>query len=343
MPDARTNPPSPRIAVVLEWENAGAIEAREALALFAANVASILDTATARTHETHFVIIHDERVDAAQLMALLNAALGDLPARPRIDILSAPDAPYYQKKGLAPFVVEADILAFIDSDCAYVAGWLDAIVGPLIAGEADVVAGSTLAMDSDTTIARASTLAWFFALPHAADPLLRRQPTRFFANNFAARRAVMTETPIPRLSGSRSHGGAWRALLRASGRRIVHAEAAVARHKQFDSVSDLMARALLLGRDKDAAVSLEAGRLRRVLRATAAIGETHGKFLRRFFAVAPRAWPAWQWPAIFALGLVFQGVACAAQLVAAATAAPASDAGSYDALIATAKTTALGG
>src|SRR5690606_37722503 len=72
---------------------------------------------------------------------------------------------------------------------------------------------------------------------------------RFFANNFAARKATLIAVPLPRHHGSRSHGGLWLRHLRNAGARVAWVDGAKAFHRQYDSVGDLMRRAWVLGRD----------------------------------------------------------------------------------------------
>jgi hypothetical protein len=326
------------IAVILEWENATGLERETSLAFLRALLESLQDSRAARQHDLCLLLVFDERVDAGPLEADLRALWPGLKADIEVGLLQAPGTPYYAKKGLAAFFTDADIIVFADSDCDYAPGWLDALVTPLLNDETDLTCGDTVAAHGTSFVERTSALAWFFPTNTPHDPLRTKSQRRFFANNFAAKTSALRACPPPRHAGSRSHGRLWLQRWNRAGLRHRKVPGALARHKQYETVSALLARAWLFGKDKDYGhAALDRGQGYRLSRAVAAFFELPVKFLRRFVLASRGLLKPVEIVPAFLLGLLFQGIAATAQLVHAVRGRPVRVTYDYADLIAAAR------
>ena len=240
------------IDFVLEWENAGALEAEEALDFFKALTAHIdVLRGVVPGARVGFVIVFDSLPEPGLQTEIENRLFGDIGAD-RAVFLLADKADYYSKKQVAALHAQAELLIYCDSDCIYSPCWLPALLAPLLEDRADLCYGQTLAETAETDVERASTLAWFFPTDDPSDPKLKAELAVpiFRANNFAVRRQVMLACPIPIVPGSRTRGGLWLRRLAEHGARVSYIGEASARHRQYDDVNALLDRAHLLGRDQ---------------------------------------------------------------------------------------------
>lgn len=322
-----------RIGCILEWENAEGLERDEARAFLDATAARLTQYAQAQSAEVSLMLVHDEDVTQAQIDADIDAcpACAHLP----VSVLYTPDTPYYEKKAVGGLRADADILLFADSDCTYGPDWIAQLLDPILEGRSDITAGSTRALSSTHLIEQASTFAWFFPSEDPLDPLHGSASRRFFANNFAMRADLMARVPVPRFDASRSHGGAWLQRLGAAGATVLRVPDAIARHKQYDTVSGLLRRAAVLGRDKDFGIAQAGGsRLKRLVRATGAGVEMTLKYVRRMSGAGWRVLGPWRFFLVLPVGIAFQLVIWVSQLMCAATGRYAPEKDSYDDLIA---------
>ncbi len=323
-----------KINVCLEWENVGTLDDGLSAAFFKSLARQLGESTMRQDHEVRLAVIHDETVDGAELARTLEGWLLQDASRLEVDIVRAPDTPYYEKKGLAAFVLEGDVFAFADSDCLYSEDWLAQLCVPLVAGQADMVKGETIAMESPDLMERASAYAWFFSTAAEADLRIQRQKNPFRANNFAALASVMRQVPIPRMSGSRNRGGLWIRNLNKNGVRVLSEPSAIARHKQFDSFSALISRAWLAGADRDSSHFLRyPSRSKRMTMALGAYYFQMLRFLRRFFTVAVHHEAAHRLPAIFLIGIAYALSAATGQLAHAMRKTGVVMKGSYSELV----------
>lgn len=322
------------VCCVLEWENAEGLE-RENVRRFLGDLGQRLaQAASSKDLSVSLLIVFDEDVPVTNIRE-------DIAASPALDssgiairLLNAPATSYYDKKGLAAFFCEDDILIYADSDCEYVPDWFDLLTDPLLTGQASIAAGVTQALPAENLMEEASTFSWFFPHTDQRDRLHSKAKNRFFANNFAVTRKTLLDVPLPRFDASRAHGAEWRKRLAAKGYEIVHCPKAIALHKQYDSFADLMKRAAILGRDKDFGVAQNGGtRGKRLLRAFAAVLELNFKFLKRFFTVGLRNLSPSRWLPVLFIGLAFQWVASTRQLISALATSFAEEKADYRDLI----------
>jgi len=324
------------VTIVLEWDNAEGLAREKALYFLRQLAAKVRQSTAAIPRPVTLLLVFDDGVDQAELRAMLDECADDMKGSLEPKLLHAPDATYYEKKGVAPFFDTSDILVYADSDCRYSDNWLEDILGPVLSDRADLAFGETVALEDGTMMGTMSGLGWFFPLRSPHDPLLKKGTRRFFANNFAVRREVMEQVPIPRIAAARAHGGPWFRSLAAAGIRTEKVAAAVAEHKQFDRFGDFLARAWMLGIDKDVGVAVAGGaRPYRILRAVTGVLEMTVKYLRRFFTVGlTRVTPIDAAP-IFLGGLSFVAVTAVSQLFASLTRRPATISTDYSPIIAT--------
>ncbi len=324
------------VTIVLEWDNAEGLAQGKALHFLRELVATVRQSPAAISRPMTLLLVFDDGVDQADLRSMLDECAEDMEGSLEPKLLHAPDAGYYEKKGVAPFFDTSDILVFADSDCRYSDNWLEDILSPVLSGRADLAFGDTVALEDGSMMGKMSALGWFFPLRSSRDPLLKKGARRFFANNFAVRREVMIEVPIPRIAAARAHGGPWFRALAAAGVRTEKVTTAVAEHKQFDRFGEYLARAWMLGIDRDVGVAIADGsRPYRVVRAVTGVFEMTVKYLRRFFTVGlTRVTPIDALP-VFLGGLSFVAVTAVSQLFASLTRSPATISSDYSPIIAT--------
>lgn len=326
------------VTIVLEWDNAEGLARDQALYFLRQLATTVRQSPTAIPRPVTLLLIFDDGVDQAGLRAMLDECAEDMEGSLKPKLLHAPDAGYYEKKGVAPFFDTSDILVYADSDCRYSDDWLEDILSPVLSGRADLAYGDTVALEDGTMMGKMSALGWFFPLRSPHDPLLKKGARRFFANNFAVRRRLMIEVPIPRISAARAHGGPWFRSLAAAGVRTEKVTAAVAEHKQFDRFVDFLARAWMLGIDKDVGVAVAGGsRTHRIVRAFTGVLEMTVKYLRRFFSVGLTRVTLIDALPVFLGGLAFVGVTAVSQLFASLARGPAAISSDYSPIIATTK------
>jgi hypothetical protein len=295
------------ITIVVEWENAEGVGQKAALDFLRRLVDGLLASKTAKSYSLRLLFVFDENVEEKQLREDLTSALTSVSGKITLEFLLTPGAPYYAKKGLVAYFVSTQFLVYADSDCAYVPGWLDVMIQPLLEGRTDLTFGDTVAATGETFTEKVSALAWFFPTENPNDTLRPKGVNRFFANNFGVRTSALLNCPPPRHTGSRSHGSLWMNAWDKSGLRREKVLAGIARHRQFDSFDALIERAWLFGFDKDVANALtNSSRLYRCMRAFAAFFELTAKFSRRWLAVGPSTLGFWGMLAAYPLGLAFQ-------------------------------------
>lgn len=302
------------ITIVLEWENAQGLGHQVAFDFLRRLVDGLIASRTAKSHRLRLLFVFDESVDEKQLRDDLTSVLTSVSGLIVIEFLLTPGAPYYAKKGLVAHFVSTKFLVYADSDCAYVSGWLDVMMQPLLEGRTDLTFGDTVAAAGETFMEKVSALGWFFPTENPKDTLRPKGVNRFFANNFGVRTSALRNCPPPRHMGSRSHGSLWMNAWDKAGLRREKVLAGIARHRQFDSFGLFIERAWLFGFDKDVANSLtNQGRPYRCMRAFAACFELTAKFSHRWLAVGPSTLGFFRMLAAYPLGLAFQLTAAFSQ------------------------------
>ncbi|MCH7905493.1 MAG: glycosyltransferase [Armatimonadetes bacterium] len=305
------------LSIVLEWENAKSMDRQLAIEFLVDLAQRIDEVDLPLQRPVELMIVYDEDVNESDLRGDVAKIHDRLSQGVHVSFLFAPGTGYYEKKGLAPYFLDSEIIAYADSDCTYSEGWLSKMTLPIHEGRADMVFGNTQVRAGDNLVERACELAWFFPTDDPSDPLKSKSDNRFFANNFAVRRQTILDVPIPRFDASRSQGRLWLSELSRSKKVILKEADAVATHKQYGTIAEFLGRAWLLGKDKDAGNSvLSASRFYRLRRSFAAVFELNGKFIGRFVSVGLRRIPFLEVLPAFILGVVFQLTANTSQLLA---------------------------
>lgn len=245
-----------KISIILEWENAEGLEQQEALSFLVALSKRIESYEMSAKGVALRILIIVNNTDAHEMLSKFVSEGDNLLSADRFDFVLDTKSPYYAKKMVGGMHAEAEVLVYADSDCLYSDGWLSELVDPILSGQFDVTYGATYAMVGDTLIERASSLAWLFPVRGSDDPLVKNMLHGFKANNFAVRREALLKNPIPRHHGSRSHGEQWLRNLRAAGASVEHRHEAWSEHKQFRNLGAMLARAWLLGKDRNIASQL---------------------------------------------------------------------------------------
>ncbi|MFN4158425.1 MAG: hypothetical protein ACK4GO_08500 [Gemmobacter sp.] len=327
-----------RIACILEWENAKGLDRDEARAGLEALAAQLADHAKASNLAVNLVLVHDDDVSEGDITDDIRACPSLAAGGVQWRRITAPGTTYYEKKGIATQFTDAEVLIYADSDCRYAPGWVAALTRPLLLDEADVTYGPTEARLEPGVVARASALAWTWATPHPKDPFRIELPDRFFANNVAIRREAVRRVPWPRLPGGRVTCTVWRGRLAAAGLRMRQVPEAAGQHKQFDAIGPLMARAWMLGGDRDLTRALNGkGRAGRIARGVLALVKQPLSYWKRFARLGHVYAPGWRWPLVLLIGTGFRLTAAAGQLASALTRSATPERHGYDDLTATAR------
>ena len=110
---------------------------------------------------------------------------------PDVERVSPDVLDYDQAKLAAARAADARIIAFLDGDCLPADGWLSALVGPIVAGEAVATCGFTV-YEGGWLSRVLSVMDFGFLLPR------RRRPVGCYAsNNVAFLADALEQTPMP--------------------------------------------------------------------------------------------------------------------------------------------------
>lgn len=161
-------------------------------------LAALLPGLTRQTSALDEVIVTHEGLDSCA-----RARLEALAGRAITWVEVPPGAGYYEHKNLGFDATRADVVAFLDADCAPVAGWFGRLTAPIVEGRARVVAGATHYRADATTARRGARAALVSLVGTALDfpvfpsPLAPGAVRGFFANNVAFAREVFAARRFP--------------------------------------------------------------------------------------------------------------------------------------------------
>lgn len=187
--------------------------------------------------DDELIVTHAE-LDAATRAALARGLGREI----RWQMLS-PAAGYYDHKNAGFDATTGEIVAFLDGDCAPVAGWLGALTAPIARGDATVVAGFTSYAGALAPIANQLDFPYF----GGRGPGTVRN---FFANNVAFARDVFAARRYPSIAPM-FHGQCQVLALRLAEDRVPIQLAPAARvtHAWPDGPRAWIATRLLRGAD----------------------------------------------------------------------------------------------
>jgi hypothetical protein len=306
------------VTVVVEWENAEAVGQEYSFKALVKVAELVKRSSQPVIHPVRLLLVTADEDGVEELKLKVDLLLEHFQKVMTPEILLAPGANYYGKKGIGIAHSTCDIAVIGDVDCQLSDNWFDTLVQPIISNQADMVYGFTLADFGTRWMEHASSLAWFFALDDINDPLYRKTQSKFRGNNFAIRTETAHKVPIPHSAGSRAVGSLWVSNLKAAGYRLKSETSAKAFHKQYDSFIELMKRAWLFGSDKDIGnVLQDCGHINRIYRSVTAFFELNTKFIERFLKVGLMRLPILEWIPVFLVGIAFQTLAAVSQFVSA--------------------------
>jgi hypothetical protein len=152
---------------------------------------------------------------------------------------------YYAAKNVGFDATTARFVAFADSDCWPVQGWLEALFAPLLAGTATVAAGRTCYRD-DTLGAAATTIDFMYF----DSPLGESCTRNFYANNVAFERQVFERARFE--AGARFYRGDCQVLglvLQEQGVKVLFVPRARTTHRFPDTMRDFVKLRMHRGAD----------------------------------------------------------------------------------------------
>jgi hypothetical protein len=253
--------PSNSVSIIVEWDNVRLAElgrCRAMLRQLARQASALCHSGcgdpAARSPRLEvsgpieLLVLHDPgRVDRRAVQAVLDDELGAAPPGLSVRLIDAPGMAYYELKNHGVRHAQGSLIVFMDSDVVPEPDWLEELIQPLARPDVQIVGGNTY-VDATGLYSRAVALTWFFPLREQAREL--RTTDRFFANNVAARRALLEAHPFPIDPGAAR--GACLALshqLADRGIPIYRNPAAQASHPAPAGLRHFLRRAIADGRD----------------------------------------------------------------------------------------------
>lgn len=253
--------PFPSVSIIVEWDNVRLAElgrcramlrevARQACELRHTDCRDTTSAAAAppAADAIELLVLYDsERIHRGAVQSVLHDELGPAPVALAPRVIAAPGMAYYALKNFGVTHAAGEIVVFVDSDVIPEAGWLSGLVTPLADEAVQLIGGNTY-VDATGLYSKAVALTWFFPLRETGTTI--GTADRFFANNFAARRALLVAHPFPIDEGAAR--GACLALSRsltALGVTIYRNPAAQAAHPAPKGLVHFVTRAIADGRD----------------------------------------------------------------------------------------------
>jgi glycosyltransferase involved in cell wall biosynthesis len=235
----------------------------------------------------------DQTLPVQNAREVILADSGDVPphvlrdalaGHPWVRPMKLPEGTGYEELKMAGAQASTgDIVVFVDGDCFYERGWLEALLAQFSDPRVTVVGGET-AVDSAGPYGLAVAMAASF--PARASSTALFESDRYHLNNVAFRRQVLQEVPIPSRQPCYRMSGLHAARLLAAGHRIVRQPTARAVHASPNGLSHFIWRFLLMGYDGVVVPRLIASELTPANRSRAQRRRTFG--LIRFWA--SQAW-----------------------------------------------------
>ena len=239
------------VCLIVEWENANSFPSEAASANVERLAGQVAGTAGRSNARFLIIVVYDPEMSSAvgaeRLCDRLSANHGHV-----IDVrpLALRGGGYVGQKVAGIHAEPAEIYVFADCDCNYADDWFDAILAPLLSGEADYAYGRNI-MDTSTVWGCAAAVYWFYPLESDV-PDGPREP---FFSNLALTRTAYARYPFLRDPGDREACAMWSSTVKQvplRGKRllvkVLHPPPAVA-------FGDLARHAMTYGRIDDALAS----------------------------------------------------------------------------------------
>lgn len=307
------------IAVVSEWENAGAVPDETALKNICTLGERIVEASQFYSGVASLVMVSDPQVNS---QAGFETALQEMRRRfsGRLDIVavSAPGARYIDQKIAGIGAVDSDVIVFADSDCNYRPGWLGQLLAPLQDSGVDYSHGRNMMM-TDTIWGQAAAAYWFYPM----EVEVPSGPNAIYFSNLAIRRSSYARHPFPGNPGNRVACAMWLRGLNAAGLKGVKTLAG-ADHPPSYGLRDVFLKAIEYGTIDDSRyVARGMGRGARLGRAAIRlVREILHTLKRSFYVAATLKLSPLRIPAILGIGLVYSVTTGVTQIWSAAFANP---------------------
>jgi len=212
------------------------IPARNAEKLIGRSVRAVLEQQIAPPIDLEVTVVDDGSTDGTAAVA--RSAGARIISIPADETSGNPAAA--RNRGAAR--ADGDLLVFLDADCTPLEGWLEALVGPLLANKSDCAGGSLDLPDGLPLSARLDYYCgWYHVHPRRpAGPVANHPPS-----NLCVRRSALAATSgfTERAPVAYSHEELqWQAELQSAGGRIIFEPGAVALHWNRRGFSNLLRR-----------------------------------------------------------------------------------------------------
>jgi hypothetical protein len=308
---------TPRVTIVMEYENAATHNGDEAAPVFASLFRQFSGRGSpprAADRDELILVFDPARQDGGDIDRVIDSAAPGLVEWLDIAKLPRPGLRYYELKNAGAEVARGEILVFLDSDLEPEDGWLDVLLGPFAESGTIAVNGHTYLGHSDF-MSRVFALAWVFPLRDDDEHEMRRRSLN--ANNCAFRREWFARHPFPYHPGFKVSCSLLAAQMRKQGIDLVRAPA-FTRHKPLEGWRFVLWRAAITGRDDDARyVTMRTDRRSR--RLGRALSRWVNGTTRAFRRIATRhravGMPGYQVPAAWLAAAIYFAVAFASQVI----------------------------
>lgn len=193
------------VSIVVEWENAGNILDRTAMA----NLVNLADRVVEARDEVNvtfqLVVVNDPEASShAVFEAVVEQLRRDFGDKINILPIDSPNAKYVDQKISGVDATDSDIIVFADSDCDYRPGWLVEILAPFGNADVDFTYGRNVMM-VDSFWGKAAAVYWFYPI----EAELPNRQTFLYFNNFAISRDAYRKHPFPGDPGNRVACAIW--------------------------------------------------------------------------------------------------------------------------------------
>ncbi len=198
-----------RLTVIIEWENVLLAEAERCRRMLHELGTQLIDLHKGHSELSNqlgqiyfpieiLIMFDPNDVDQASVQGTVDRHLvGDAAIR-TCRFVPVLGGTYYVLKNEGARQASGDLLVMLDTDVVPQPGWLRALLQPFADRQIHLVGGQAY-LSTDSIIAKALALSWFFPLRQAGRSLTPK--SHFFANNVACRRHVLLEHPFPSLPG----------------------------------------------------------------------------------------------------------------------------------------------
>lgn len=305
---------SPSFSVVIEMENARAIEWSDVGESLRALAAQIADVSAAAATRPLVILVHSgPESDSSPLIEGTLCEAPRLKDIARLQAVSVPGGRYYELKNAGVAVADGEVVVLLDSDAVPEANWLRNMLAPFDQSSTLAANGHTY-LGYSCLISRTLALTWIFPL-RAGDARAERRPLN--ANNCAFRTQWLQANPFTIDNGFKVSCTKQTKRLQQSGAEAVRTPAYV-RHAPLSGWRFILWRAIVTGRDADRKYRdmKSRSRTRRFAGALSFWWKMERNVFRQVLRNHRRVdLPAWQVPAALALGSAFYDVAFISQVI----------------------------